>query len=1014
MSQYKSALRSQQPPEAADNSKYRQQARTLQELFPSWSNDDLQSLLVEVHGDVELAATRISDGVAEQWGSVSRKKDKKAPSSAQGSKESIPPRGDFRGARGGRGGRGGPGRGGAALRGRGGPPRGGAVNGRSPRAGSPKPAHADGTPTPSSDHQDVSDSADAPTPVVPESTTHQNGVVPAVGWTEASSSHITAPGLSTPSSRGGASTTSTWGGDTEPNGSSASANVPPSKSVSKPATSKLSWAQIARPQEKPTPPPAPAPVSAVPSHPAPPSAVPQPSAPETEPESHPQSWEEPTTAQAPTWDDELQTKATASVPEAWTTTAEVEGSTVEQAEVQPPQQHEVEVETTLETVSIELEKQQQLPASKSEPAPLLTLATPVLSQTAAATPSPKLSGRPAAGAHRSSARYKNIDQPVVMPSSFGTGIEKVGMQFGSLSLGGESLLDSTPSEPEAPTAAPEPPSPPVAQAQAPAQQDLPPPPPPSTAPASTSLGSTIFSQQQAQPPTSQAPPLQPNATLHSIPASVPQPMQQAPPHTAAAASPIQQFAQQSHQQAQHAQQQQAQHQAQHHQAQQHSLASAHQQQLHQQQQNQHPQHAPQTHNQYAQHGLPTHIDPSQQAQSQQQQNATHSNYFGRGEAAAAAPYFHTPTPPAGPAQDSHYGSFGQLGAQGQHQQASHLGGFGAQDYGYGDNQRGFYDTYQQSGFGNRNVLGHEDVKGLPGTQQQPPASGGIPPSSAQATQPHGSLHAGGQPQPAQAPQQGYPAPYPYYTYPQSQQFYGYGPNYAAVPQPYKYPTMYQPAPGPGSAPSPVAKQPGAGVGVSVQPQANPYNQGLYPQGGAYDDYPQHPQHSQHSQQHSHGLGLGQGGVGAGEYGKQLYGGAGQGMQGFMGLGSQGTGGAGGQASNAGGPRGAGSPETSYKPYAPKDVGGVAAGRGAGQQQGQVQAQSQGQGQGGQGPQGQGFYGGAARFGAGAGGAGGAGGGAPQQSAHHPQGGPQAHLGYPQGGNDGNFYQYRGQQQGYWQ
>lgn len=53
--------------------------------------------------------------------------------------------------------------------------------------------------------------------------------------------------------------------------------------------------------------------------------------------------------------------------------------------------------------------------------------------------------RPAAVSHRSSARYnKTIDQPVVMPSSFGSGIEKVGMQFGSLSLGGESLFDSSP------------------------------------------------------------------------------------------------------------------------------------------------------------------------------------------------------------------------------------------------------------------------------------------------------------------------------------------------------------------------------------------------------------------------------------------------------------------------------------------------------------------------------------------------------------------------------------------
>jgi hypothetical protein len=83
MSQYKSAIRAQQSPDNADTFKYRSQARQLQELFPTWSNDglffhpqsqasltslffqkDLQSLLTEVAGDVQLAATRISDGMS--------------------------------------------------------------------------------------------------------------------------------------------------------------------------------------------------------------------------------------------------------------------------------------------------------------------------------------------------------------------------------------------------------------------------------------------------------------------------------------------------------------------------------------------------------------------------------------------------------------------------------------------------------------------------------------------------------------------------------------------------------------------------------------------------------------------------------------------------------------------------------------------------------------------------------------------------------------------------------------
>ncbi|KAG5728224.1 CUE domain-containing protein [Termitomyces sp. T112] len=986
MSQYKSALRQQQSTDAPVLSKYRSEARILQELFPSWTNDDLQSLLVEVQGDVQTAAMRITEGTAEQWGSVSRKKDKKVPASAHPSKESFSTRGDARGARGGRGGRGGPGRGGA-VRGRGGPPRGGAVNGRGTRADSNSSPQINGAGAALTASKDVPEPADASTePVAQESTSHQNEATPSAGWADASSSQIATPSVTTSTSWGGAGTTTTWGTEAELNGSSSVASAAPSKTMSNPATSKKSWAQIARPQEKPAPvPPAPAPV-AVPaplSHPPALSQLPA-SEPETEPQ--PQKWEEPTTVQAPTWDDEPQSKPAAPNAEAWSSVSDVEEPQARQA-----QKHEAEVEASKEPLPAEPEKQ-QIPASKSEPAPIASIATPVVSQAAVVTPSPKLTVRPAAATHRSSARYKNIDQPVVMPSSFGSGIEKVGMQFGSLSLGGESIFDSNPSEPEAPTAAPEAPSTPAAQSAAPANQELPAP-PPATAPAATSVSSTaIFAQQQVQP--QQPPAIQ---SLHTLPSSVSQPSQ-LPGHVAAAASPIQQFAQQQHQQAQ----QQAQHHQPQHQQQQHSLASVHQQQLLQQHVQQ-PQHT-QPLNQFTQHGLPTHMDPSQQPLHSQQQNNSHSNYFGgRGEAAATAgPYFHTPTPPAGQAQDSPYGSFGQLGAQPQHQQASHLAGFG-QDYNaYGENQRGFYDTYQQGAFGNRNVLGHEDVKGLPGTQPQPPASGGIPPSNAQGAQPHGSLQAGGQPQPAgaQAPQ-GYSVPYPYYTYPQSQQFYSYNPPYGAVPQ-FKYPTMYQPPSGPASAPSPVSKQPGTGVGAL--PQGNPYSQGLYPQGG-YDDYQPHPHHSQHTQQHS--LGLNQGGVGAGEYGKQLYGSGNLGIPGFMGPGGQGAS-TGGPTSNAGGPRGAGSPETPYK-YAAKE--GVA-GRGAGQQ-GQGQGQPQGQSHGGQVPQGQGFYGGA-RFGAnsGIGGTGGVGG--PQQSAHHPQNGPQGHPGYPQSGNDGNFYQYRGQQQGYWQ
>jgi len=109
-----------------------------------------------------------------------------------------------------------------------------------------------------------------------------------------------------------------------------------------------------------------------------------------------------------------------------------------EAEPQPPTQpHEVDAPTATKPSASEPVEEKPLSASKSEPA---AQTTPILPQAATATPSPKLTGRPVVS-HRSGARHKTTDQPVVMPSSFGPGVEKVGMQFGSLGLGGESLLD---------------------------------------------------------------------------------------------------------------------------------------------------------------------------------------------------------------------------------------------------------------------------------------------------------------------------------------------------------------------------------------------------------------------------------------------------------------------------------------------------------------------------------------------------------------------------------------------
>ena len=332
--------------------------------------------------------------------------------------------------------------------------------------------------------------------------------------------------------------------------------------------------------------------------------------------------------------------------------------------------------------------------------------------------------------------------------------------------------------------------------------------------------------------------------------------------------------------------------------------------------------------------------------------------------------------------------------------------------------QGFYESYvqQSSSFGNRNLLGHDDVKGLPNAQQQqqqqqPPANANLPPGTSQAAQPHPpSAQGGTQPQPSagQGPQQGYPPPLPYYyPYPQNQ-YYGspYNSGYG-VPQPFvKYPAaMFQPGPpGPGSAPSPAAKVQGP---TAVPPQSNPYGQGVYGQqhpSAGYDEsqYQHHTQ--QHQHQHSHAQNAAN--LPSNEYGKhqqQLYGA--QGMQGFVGLG-QSTGPSSGPP--LGQRAGGASPETSYKPYAAnaavKDVGagvgGVGIGQGGVGQVPQARAGAQ---------QAQGAFYGANRFGSGA-----AAGPQGQQGQQHqpPNQGPQ----YPPGASDGNFYSYqpRQQQQGYWQ
>jgi hypothetical protein len=146
-----------------------------------------------------------------------------------------------------------------------------------------------------------------------------------------------------------------------------------------------------------------------------------------------QGWEEPTTAQPPTWDDEPQVKAPTSAVDAWlSTTKAPEGTQIaEQEEPREPPAPETAPEQDPPSLPAQLQNQVQ----NSQPEP----SVPAPSKPTV----PSVQSRPVAVTNRSSARYKTTDQPVVMPISFGAGIEKVGMQFGSLSLGGD-VLDSIP------------------------------------------------------------------------------------------------------------------------------------------------------------------------------------------------------------------------------------------------------------------------------------------------------------------------------------------------------------------------------------------------------------------------------------------------------------------------------------------------------------------------------------------------------------------------------------------
>ena len=194
-----------------------------------------------------------------------------------------------------------------------------------------------------------------------------------------------------------------------------------------------------RPAEKPPaiassnvsqpPPPHPVPTAPLepPREPTPPPAPNQ----ETEPTAEAQTgWEEPTTVQNPPWEDDPQPKPSAPIADPW-----------------------------LPTPSEEIKVHDEAKPAPSEPAPVIEPAPePIAVSLPAPQPKEPISGfneaipkhvvpvqpRPSSAAHRHSARFKTTDQAVTLPNNFGSGLEKVGMQFGSLSIGGDEIVDTKP------------------------------------------------------------------------------------------------------------------------------------------------------------------------------------------------------------------------------------------------------------------------------------------------------------------------------------------------------------------------------------------------------------------------------------------------------------------------------------------------------------------------------------------------------------------------------------------
>ncbi|KAI8821619.1 uncharacterized protein EV422DRAFT_614836 [Fimicolochytrium jonesii] len=73
---------------------YPQELSSLKQLFGDWSEADLLALLEETQGDLDVAISRITEGVAEQWGEVKKRDKKDKPKQSQPIGDSLSTRGN--------------------------------------------------------------------------------------------------------------------------------------------------------------------------------------------------------------------------------------------------------------------------------------------------------------------------------------------------------------------------------------------------------------------------------------------------------------------------------------------------------------------------------------------------------------------------------------------------------------------------------------------------------------------------------------------------------------------------------------------------------------------------------------------------------------------------------------------------------------------------------------------------------------------------------------------------------